>query len=153
VITLEVDDYLWFVDEALRQAVEAAASLGDDLVNARPDLPGANSPFAIVTHVLGVMEWWGGHAIAGRPVERDRDAEFVATGTVAELVERVRAARAQLAADLATLDPTAPPRGELEPDDAALALGRTQAGVTLHVYEELAQHLGQLQLTRDVLLT
>ena len=30
---------------------------------------------------------------------------------------------------------------------------RTQGGVLLHVYEELAQHLGQLEVTRDVLLS
>jgi hypothetical protein len=151
VITLSVDDFLWFVDEALAQAVSAVEALGDDLVDQRPDLPGANAPFAIVTHLLGVMEWWGGHAIAGRPVQRDRDAEFVATGTVAELLERIRAARAQLAIDLRSLDPTAPPRGNLDPADAALPLGRTQAGVALHLYEELAQHLGHLQLTSDLL--
>ena len=29
---------------------------------------------------------------------------------------------------------------------------RTQGAVLLHVYEELAQHLGQLEVTRDVLL-
>jgi hypothetical protein len=152
VITLRVDDFLWFVDEALRQVVEAVESLGDELVDERPDLPGANAPFAIVTHVLGVLEWWGGHVIAGRSVERDRDAEFVATGTVAELVARVHAQRAQLGDDLVALDPNAPPRGALDPDDAALPLGRTQAGVALHIYEEVAQHLGQLQLTSDVLL-
>ena len=90
--------------------------------------------------------------VAGRPVERDRDAEFVATGTVAELVAGVRSAREQLALDLATLDPTAPPRGALDAEDVALPLGRTQTGVALHVYEELVQHLGQLQLTRDLLL-
>ena len=28
----------------------------------------------------------------------------------------------------------------------------TQGDVLLHVYEELAQHLGQLEVTRDVLL-
>jgi hypothetical protein len=30
--------------------------------------------------------------------------------------------------------------------------GRTNGGVLLHVLEELFQHLGQLELTRDVLL-
>ena len=29
----------------------------------------------------------------------------------------------------------------------------TQGDVLLHVYEELAQHLGQLEVTRDVLLS
>lgn len=53
------------------------------------------------------MEFWAGHLVAGRPTECDRDAEFVATGEVSTLVERVQRAREQLRADLATLDPAA----------------------------------------------
>ncbi len=79
---ISVDDFLWFVDEALDGMVGIVVELGDDLANRRPDLPGANSPYAILFHCLGVMEWWGGVAVAGRPVERDRDAEFRATGPV-----------------------------------------------------------------------
>ena len=40
------------------------------------------------------------------------------------------------------------PRRPAEDDVAA-----TQGAVLLHVYEELAQHLGQLEVTRDVLLS
>ena len=60
--------------------------LGDGPANRRPHLPGANSPFTIVTHCLGVMEFWAGAMIAGRPIVRNRDAEFTATGAVEELV-------------------------------------------------------------------
>ena len=151
-ITMSVDDYLWFVDEALDDMVSIVTELGDDLANVRPDLPGANSAYVILTHCLGVIEFWGGHAIAGRVVSRDRDAEFVSAGGVSELVARARAARAQLEADLASLDPLATPRGALEPEDAALPLGRTQGGVALHLYEELAQHHGQMQVGRDVVV-
>jgi hypothetical protein len=40
----------------------------------------------------------------------------------------------------------------LPPDDedAALPIGRTQGGALIHIYEELAQHRGQMELTRDV---
>jgi len=33
---------------------------------------------------------------------------------------------------------------------ADLPLATTQGGVLLHIYEELSQHLGQLELTRDI---
>ena len=148
---ISVDDFLWFVDEALEGMVGIVVELGDDLANRRPDLPGANSPYAILFHCLGVMEWWGGEAVAGRPVERDRDAEFRATGPVDALVARAGAARARLAEDLAQLDPAAPPRVALDPEDRDLPLGATQGGVALHIYEELAQHRGQMEVTRDVL--
>jgi hypothetical protein len=149
---ISAGEYLWFVDGALDGMVTALEQLGDELANTRLETPGANSPYAVVTHCLGVMEFWGGYALAGRTVERDRDGEFRASGPVAALVGRVRAAREQLVADLDTLVPGAPARGRLDDDDTSLPPGRTQGGVLMHLYEELAQHLGQLEVTRDVLL-
>jgi hypothetical protein len=148
---ISTEDYLFYVNEALDDMVQIVIDLGDDLANQRPELPGANSPFAILTHCLGVIEYWGGHVVAGRRIKRDRDAEFVATGSVDELLERVRGARRQLEADLIDLDPTAPPRGVVAPEDADLPLARSQGGALIHVYEELQQHRGQMEVTRDVL--
>ncbi len=150
---ISTEDLLWYVDGALDGMVAIVEELGDELANLRPNVPGTNAPYVILHHCLGVMEWWGGHVIAGRAVERDRDAEFVARGPVAELVARARRARAQLAEDLATLDPSAPPRGTIDDDDdATLPLGRTQGGAAVHVFEELAQHHGQMEGCRDVLV-
>ena len=149
---VSVDDFLWFVDEALDGMVAIVTELGDDLANRRLDLPGANSAYAVLTHCFGVIEYWVGHVVAGRRIERDRDAEFLASGSVADLVERVSRTRRQLAADLAQLDPSAPPRGTTDPDDAGLPFVTTQGGAVFHVYEELAQHRGQMEVCRDVLL-
>jgi hypothetical protein len=148
---IDVDDFLYFVDEALEGMVTVVTELGDDLANRRLDVPGANAPYAVLFHCLGVMEYWGGAMVAGRTIERDRDAEFRASGPVADLVRRTRQARRQLDADLDGLEPLAPPRGTPQPDDADLPLARTQGGVLIHVYEELAQHRGQMEVTRDVL--
>ncbi|MCR6483676.1 DinB family protein [Amycolatopsis sp. OK19-0408] len=149
---LTEDDYLWFADRALDGMATILTDLGDDRANRRPPLPGANTPFAIVTHCLGVLEFWVGALVAGRVVERDRAAEFTASGPVAGLVERVVAAKARLRADLAVADPAAPPRGEVPEKYRGTPAARTQGGVLQHVYEELAQHHGQLELTRDVLM-
>jgi hypothetical protein len=149
---ISADDYLFYVGEALEGMIRIVTGLGDDLANRRPDVPGANSPYAILTHCLGVMEWWGGHVVAGRRVERDRDAEFRATGAVADLVERARQARRQLESDIGNLEPSAPPRGTTRPEDAGLPLARSQGGALIHIYEELAQHHGQMEGCRDVLL-
>jgi hypothetical protein len=148
---VSVEDYLWYVDAALRSMVAIVSELGDDLANRRPDLPGANSPYAILTHCLGVVEWWGGRVIADREVQRDRPSEFVAAGPVAELLQRADSVRAQLAVDLAGVEPPAPPSGPVDEEDAATPVGRTQGGVLLHIYEELSQHLGQMEVSRDVL--
>jgi Protein of unknown function (DUF664) len=149
---IPVDDYLWYVDEALDGMVDIVTALGDDLANRRPDVPGTNSPYVLLHHCLGVMAYWAGHVVAGRSIERDRDAEFRASGPVAELVERTRRARHQLAADVAAVEPLAPPRCVPELEDADLPIGRTQGGALIHVYEELAQHRGQMEACRDVIL-
>lgn len=149
---ISIEGYLFFVDEALEGMVALVTELGGDSANRRPDLPGANSPFALLTHCLGVIEYWSGDVVAGRAIERDRDGEFRATGDVDGLVERVRRVRRQLEIDIAGIDPAAPPLGTLEPEDAELPLGRTKGGALVHLYEELAQHRGQMELCRDVLL-
>ena len=148
---ISIDDFLYYLDEALDGMVQIVGELGDDLANRRPDLPGANSPFAILTHCLGVMEYWGSEIIAGRRIVRDRPAEFRATGRVAELIEDTRRARQRLAADLAALEPFGPPHGQPRPGISTLPLGRTQGGALMHIYEELAQHRGQMEITRDLL--
>ncbi len=148
---ISTDDLLWYIDEALDGMVAIVTGLGDDLANRVPDLDGANCAYSVVVHCLGVLEYWGGYVIAGRPIERDRDGEFRARGDVAALFHQVRRARTQLAADLVGLEPYAPPRGTPEPQDAELPLGRTQGGAAIHIFEELAQHRGQLEITRDLL--
>src|SRR6516164_10070409 len=90
---------------------EIVTALGDDLANRKPALPGANSPYAILRHCLGVMEFWGGEAVAGRKITRDRAAEFRARGPVAGLAAAAGAGQDPFRADAATADFAAPPRG------------------------------------------
>jgi hypothetical protein len=145
-------DIAYFADRALDGMVAILQELGDDKANQAPNLPGANSAFVVLTHCLGVMNYWGGYVAIGREIERDRDAEFRARGRVQELVPHVAAARAQLHRDLAlaTLsDPVAnmPPEPYDSPRPELL-----QGTVFLHILEELAQHHGHMELTRDLLI-
>jgi hypothetical protein len=81
-------DFLWFVDQALDEILEVLRRAGDDVANRPPGIEGANTLYALATHCLGVMEDWGGHHVRGREIQRDREAEFVATGPVADLIAR-----------------------------------------------------------------
>jgi hypothetical protein len=150
-LAVSEDDYLWFVDLALDQMVAIVGQLGDDRANRRPDLAGANSPFAILTHCLGVMQFWCGSMVADRTSTRDRPAEFVAAGLVDDLIEQSAIARRQLEADISGFDSRARPAQSPAPDDVATPFGRTQGGVLLHLLEELFQHLGQMEISRDLL--
>ena len=146
---IEPDLYLRFCDEALVAMRDIVVDLGDDLANQRPDLPGANSPFAILTHCLGVTARWASTVNLGEVVPRDRDAEFTATGRVADLAADTDRMRESLRQWVARTDAGAPPANPTQPRQDWYAA--TQGGVLSHVYEELAQHRGQLEVTRDVL--
>jgi len=98
-----------------------------------------------------VVEYWVGHLVAGREVVRDRDAEFRASGPVKELVERVEATKRQLRADVAAAEPRAPLRNTPPAAYLATQPDLSQGAALQHVYEELAQHHGQLEITRDLI--
>jgi hypothetical protein len=133
VITRE--QYLDFFANALNGMADIVAELGDDLANRRLPLPGANTPYAVLHHSIGAIGYWVGEVVLGRPAHRDRDAEFTASGPVAPLLERVRATIDQLGQDVAKA------REDVD-----------SAGALLHVYTDVVQHHGQLQIMRDALV-
>jgi hypothetical protein len=150
-VAVSTADYLWFAELALGQMTRMVGELGDDLANRRPPVAGANSPYAILTHCLGLMEYWAGATVAGRSIERDRAAEFTARGDVATLCQRAEEARMRLRNDLSGLDPWSAP-GNVRPDPGdPVPYSETKGAVLLHILEELFQHLGQMEMTRDML--
>lgn len=148
---IDRESFLYFVERAVDGMAAIVSDLGDDLANTRPPLAAANSPYVILVHCLGVMDYWGGHVVAGREVQRNRNGEFRASGSIADLLTRVDAAKAQFRHDLLTAEPEAPVRAE--PPRSFLGPERrlTQGDALQHVYEELSQHYGQMEITRDVL--
>lgn len=149
---ITVDEFLDYCDTALDGIADVCRSLGDDGVNVRlDDVPGSNSASGLVAHVVGVMGYWGRTDNRGIPVPRDRAAEFTTTGTVGELLALLDAGRARFHDDVRAASPRDRPVSPPTPD-AYPRFDSTQGDVLLHVYEELAQHLGQLEVTRDVLL-
>lgn len=145
-----LDVVLIHVDRALNGMTATVRDLGDELVNAETGLPGGNTAYQIVRHCCGVLEFWGGRVLADRPITRDRPAEFTAAGTVEDLVGLVEQQRAAFRADLDGFDGGSTPRGPLEERNMDRDEVRTQGGVLLHVYEELAQHHGHLDITADI---
>jgi uncharacterized damage-inducible protein DinB len=135
---------------AFDQMLEVADRLGDERVNERPIASHVNSVASLVVHCCGVAEFWLGHVGVGRPSTRDRDAEFTATASVAELHGRVADCLAQIESDVAAVaagidSPNAEVLQQLQVapgDDASLAL---------HVIEELFQHLGHCEIAADAL--
>jgi hypothetical protein len=129
------EQYLDFFANALNGMADIVAELGDDRANRRLPLPGANTPYAVVNHSVGAIGYWVGEVVSGRPANRDRDAEFTASGPVAPLLDRIRETVVQLTKDVAAAS-----------DDA------DTAGALRHVYTDVVQHHGQLQIMRDAIV-
>lgn len=149
---ITTEEYCYFANRALDGMGRIVAGLGDDLSVRRPGLPGANSPYGLLTHCLGVVETWAGHFVAGRPTVRDRAREFEAVGPVEPLLARLERVKSQLAQDTADADPTAPLRAVPPPEFEGPDRELSQGAALQHVYEELAQHHGQMEQLRDLIL-
>ncbi len=151
-VAVSATDYMWFVDLALGQMAGIVEELGDDLAKRRPPFRGGNSTFVILTHCLGVMEYWGGATVAERPVRRERAAEFSASGNVAELLRRTEHARRRLREDIVGLHAMAAPVGVRPDPDDPVPYTQAKGAALIHILEELFQHLGHMQITRDALV-
>jgi uncharacterized damage-inducible protein DinB len=140
-----------YARHAFTQMLDVADRLGDERVNDRPLGPDTNAVAALVIHCCAVTEFWIGHVALGRPTQRNREAEFSSTATVAELRAMVDATLVQLGDDLAAMDeertqPDRTGRQFLEGGD------ESDGAIVLHVLEELYQHLGHLELAADALM-
>ena len=139
-----------YMRHAFGQMLAVADRLGDDRVNDRPLGSDTNAVAALVVHCCAVTEFWIGHVALGRPTSRDRESEFSATATVAELHAMVDATLARVAEDLVAID-----EGRVQPDRTGRQFleggDESDGAIVLHVLEELYQHLGHMELSADAL--
>jgi uncharacterized damage-inducible protein DinB len=138
-----------FLAHAFDQMLAVAGRVPEPLLNTRPHGDGTNSIASLVVHCCGVVEYWLGHVALGEPTTRDREGEFSATATLADLRELVATTTARAAGYLDRLDTDSarditrrPPLYGGDTSDAA---------IVLHVLEECYQHLGHAELAADAL--
>jgi hypothetical protein len=127
--------------------------LSEAQLNWRPPIDGANSAYVVMTHTLANARAWVLGIACGRPIERDRPAEFRASGRDASaLLAEAQRLSNEIAAALSALSPSdleqrvVPAQslwGEGEPHEIS------RRGAILHVIEHASIHLGHLQMTRD----
>jgi uncharacterized damage-inducible protein DinB len=149
----EIETYSKYIRKQIADVHAALKGLDDVQLNQRPGVPGANSGFVIATHVLGNARAWILGIACGQPLRRDRPREFASHGTYEELGKAACALSGEIDAALAELDTStlddrlSPSRelwGEGEPEE----ISRREA--LAHVLEHASMHLGQIQLTRDI---
>ncbi len=131
--------------------LKIAEELGDERINQRPNnMANTSTPFVILTHCVGLTRYWLGTVIAGRQIQRDRDVEFSAHGTVADLCQAVRQVQQEIQEDIKRVrgdQPSAFPEA-VRPQHKEW----TQGHFLLQCYKELAQHHGHMELSRDIML-
>lgn len=138
-----------FILEKFDALTQLVSELDDATANADLGIAGSNSPIQLLVHCCGMVGYWTSTVNLDKPVPRDRASEFTAAMPVAQAVEIAGHVREKLVDDLARTVPTAPPLAMPQPPEEFWQT--TCGGVLLHVLEELAQHLGHLEITVDVL--
>jgi hypothetical protein len=150
-MSIAPEEFLSYINAAFDGMLNIAEELGDERINQRPnDLANTSSPFVILTHCIGVTRYWLGTVIAGRHVQRDREAEFRAQGSVAEIRQAVHQVQKEIQDDIKRVrgDQLSAFPEAVRPQHKTW----TQGHFLLQCYKELAQHHGHMELTRDVML-
>ncbi len=141
-----------------RIAADAVATLQDltaGQLNWKTGEDGSNTMFAIATHMVAMGEYWVLCLVGGANVVRDRQAEFQAVGSAAEIVLRLQ--NWSQACDVLCIGLGS----EVLDEHARVPIEYFQSGgfgsgalskreCLMHVVEHSALHLGQLQILRQL---
>jgi len=149
----EIDTYSKYIRKQIADVHATLTGLSEEQISRRPDVPSANSGYVIATHVMGNARAWVLGIVCEQPLRRDRPGEFRSSGTYEELGKAACALSGELDAALASLVPTTlddrfMPSQELWGEGEAQEISRREA--LAHVLEHAAMHLGQIQLTVDM---
>ncbi len=150
----EASHYAVVLERIARRALDQFKDISDRDLNRPFVLPESNSAFVLATHLIGSAEYWVLELAGGRDVQRDRLAEFRATGTGAALAARYERWLAAMQDLLQTLpdeqlDQLVPVQPGYHPslDETPMTL----RDALLHAIEHCALHQGHLELTRQLL--
>jgi hypothetical protein len=142
--TNESELYCYHLRRLITWYLEALDPLPEEAFQWRPPVAEANSLAAICTHAISSAEWWVLSCVGPGPLERDRDAEFAASFTWAEMRPRFERFLAEAEQLIAGMD-----------SEELAAISRNPAGdrmnrrCLLHTVEHLGLHLGHVEITID----
>ncbi|MFQ5934674.1 MAG: DinB family protein [Dehalococcoidia bacterium] len=149
----EVDNYVGLIGELLDKIERHVGELSREALNWRPLERGTNSVAAIAAHMCGVANYWMIQAMTGKDVGRDRDSEFRVEvdergyisfwGEQTTLLSLLARTRSDVADTLSRLPSAALDDVIKMPDGES----STKRWVVLHTIDELAQHLGHVEVT------
>jgi len=149
----EIQGYLTKLGEIRSQVKAQLEGLPQEALDWRPTREGGdlatNSLAVIAAHVAGSQMFWVKEIINRQPILRDREAEFA--------TQRVRAQdlMAKLDAVGRVTEEVLSSFGDTQLDEGRKYRDRqiTVRWGILHIIEHVCQHLGHMQLTRQLWLT
>jgi len=151
----DIETYSHYICEQIAGIQACLRGLSDEQINEAPAVEDANSAFVIATHVLGNARAWVLGIACGQPLRRDRPAEFASRGSFEAFDSAATALCAEIEAALLDLDPSALDR-RFRPSQELWGAGEVQEvtvrSALAHVLQHASMHLGQIQLTRDLVV-
>jgi uncharacterized damage-inducible protein DinB len=143
----EVKGYLTEFGILRGQINDALKGLTDEGANWCPPPENTNSVYSMINHLTGAQAHWIKRIIGGMTIQRDRDTELNASGSLVELVKKWEAVNKEADEIMGKLTP-----GQLrETRDTPGPMGKiTVQWAILHALSHYAIHLGHIQLTRQI---
>jgi hypothetical protein len=133
--------------DGIERIIRCLDGMDADGLNWRPPAPETNSLYVLAFHTMGSVEEAVFQVLGGEPVQRDRDAEFRASGDSAEpLYARWESLKVRLRETLASLPPAAMDK-EVQHRRFGVMPGRKFLMLTV---QHPAEHAGHAELTRDL---
>ena len=143
----EIQGYLTEFGIIRGQIRDALKGLNDAAVNWCPLPESTNSIYAILSHMIGTQSYWVCQVIAGKQIQRDRETELHASGSLAEVLARWEKNSDEIGEILGRLS-----LAQLA--ETRIAYTRPE-GVTvrwciLHLMSHNTTHLGHIHITRQL---
>lgn len=144
------------LERIIRHALTQFSDISDEDLNRPLALPESNSAFVLATHLIGSAEYWVLELAGRRDVQRDRPAEFRATGSRASLVARYQrwmVAMREVLQEVSDeqMEQLVNVVSAYHPTFEASEDPLTLREALLHAIEHCALHQGHLELTRQLL--
>ena len=151
----ELRVYASYIRRIAADAVATLQGLTAGQLNWKTGEDGSNTMFAIATHMVAMGEYWVLCVVGGADVVRDRQAEFHAVGSAAEIVLRLQ--NWSQACDMLCIGLGSEVLAEIAraPTEYFQSGGfgsevLSKRECLMHVVEHSALHLGQLQILRQL---
>lgn len=149
----QIDRIMTMLELLAGDVLESLEDVPEDVLNKAIVIPEANSLFGLATHLKFAGQQLTLVAVDGRDIARNREAEFVSTGTFAELKDGYDwwISEAHQLLDGMSDDELGRDLGSPPYRQGLNVESMTVGDVLIHAVDHTALHLGHIQVTKQFL--